>query len=412
MYSYTPGLLKPDEEVPLPFFDEKTKLLFQSRGIPLEVSMKEYYSFVNAMVTLGMAFPNASGRSAKPKIRDCFNSDSQFVIKDYNIEQLTFDEMKSFQPEFLAFVNFVKYVKFLKTLKDRKLTVTDSVATTEISYVNNTIHLFNIMRGMTTGKIALETPNGTVCLDTIKTDEAVVEPLRNKVDDTSEMFDAVKNHIETIRKEYSEKERKLAEETKVQLQNIRATGFKESFNLMKQLVQSGFEVVQDGKHLVLTWNGKISVKSVTLNKSNITGQRTDEQITIPLPKEISDRLVITSVTLYVDEKMRISGARAKGRSPHLSSGSLCIGDLGGCDINAAPSVLHSLSTCNANSFGGGDGVGVVSDYIDDVRRAYKSGDSKRLEEMGITQTLESKGVEGDWGSVFGKIDPKKGGGEW
>ena len=406
MYSYSLGMPSTDADwvIPEPFYDEKTKLLFQSRGIPISVSMKDYYSFVNAMVTLGVAFPNASGRSAKPKIRDTFNSDNQFIVKDYNLDELTYAEMMDNLPEFLAFVNFVKYIRFLRSLKERKLKVTDSVATTEISYVNNTIHLFNMMRGMTTGKIALETPNGTVCLDTLKTDEAIVEPLRNKVDDAYEILEASRSHIETIRKEYLAKEEKLRLEMRKHIQQLRTAGFKESFNVMKAMVSAGFEVIQDKEYLRLVWKGHQPVTHVTLPVRYICDDLvTEEVITIPLPKDITDKLYVDELQLWVDSTLKIASASGIGKHPHLSGGSFCLGSIMGRDIMSAPSAIYSISTCNMSSFGGGAGRGEIIDYCNNLRNLYHEKDYKALRDAGVSEILLNAIKKGEVGTVFGKV---------
>ena len=404
MYSYSLGVpLKSEVLIPEPFFDEKTKLLFESRGIPLNVKMKDYYSFVNAMVTMGIAFPNASGRSARPKIRDCFNNEEQFYVKDYHLSELTYQEMMDTLPAFLAFINFMKYVDFLKSLKDRGLSIQDTVATTEISYVNNTIHLFNLMRGITSGKIAIETPNGTVCLDTLKTDEAVVEPLRNKVDDATELFAATKSHIDTIRKEYITKEAKLQEDMRKRLQSIRLTGFRESYKVMKELVDAGFVLTQEGEYILLKWTGKQHVTRLTLPLRCFVDDdsKNPQNITIPIPEEISKKLYVTELVLIVDNKMRIMSGQGKGKHPHLSGGSFCIGDVVGKDIISAPSVIYSISTANMNSFGGGSGRQELTDYADQLRKAIVEKDLVKLKESGLLQVIGDATKGTDFGTVFG-----------
>jgi len=404
MYSYSLGVAsKVEDLIPEPFYDEKTRLLFESRGIPLNVKMKDYYSFVNAMVTMGIAFPNASGRSARPKIRDCFNKDEQFYVKDYGLSELTHQEMMDTLPEFLAFINFVKYIDFLKSLKDRKLSIQDTVATTEISYVNNTIHLFNLMRGITSGKIAIETPNGTVCLDTLKTDEAVVEPLRNKVDDATELFAATKSHIETIRKEYIAKEEKLQSQMKKQLQSIRVSGFKESFSTMKELTEAGFDIRQEGDYIILKWTGKQYVTRLTLPLRYFVPDAKEQNITIPIPKEISEQLYVTELELIVNSQLRIVGGRGKGKHPHLSGGQFCIGDVVGKDIKSAPSVVYSISTANMNSFGGGAGRDALHKYVEGLVEAIQSKDLKTLKETGLLQVIGDATSMSDFGTVFGKV---------
>jgi hypothetical protein len=306
-------------------------------------------------------------------------------------------------PEFLAFVNFMKYVDFLKSLKDRRLSIQDTVATTEISYVNNTIHLFNLMRGITSGKIAIETPNGTVCLDTLKTDEAIVEPLRNKVDDASELFEATKSHIETIRKEYVEKEKKLQEDMRKQLQSIRLTGFKESYKIMKELVDAGFTIHQEGSYILLKWHGKQHVTRLTLPLRYFVEDKTEQNITIPIPKEISEKLYVTDLTLIIDDKMRITHGEGQGKHPHLSSGDFCIGDVVGKDIQSAPSVIYSISTANMNSFGGGAGRDLLNHYVGDLREAIINKDVKALKESGLLEVIgEATKGSSDFGTVFGK----------
>ena len=400
MYSYSSGTSSKGEELLEPFYDDKTRTLFQSRGIPLDVRMKDYYSFVNTMVTLGVAFPNASGRSSRPKVRDCFNKEEQFLLKDYTLQEITHQEMMDNLPEFLAFVNFVKYVAFLKTLKDRGLTIQDSVATTEISYVNNTIHLFNLMRGMTSGKIAIETPNGTVCLDTLKTDEAVVEPLRNSVEDANELFAVTKTHIETIRKEFIEKEKATQLEMKKQLQSVRLSGFKETFKIMKPLIESGFEIVQEGTYINLKWRGKQHVTHLTLPIRYLMDVK-EQQITIPIPPEISKALYVTELTLMIDDRLQIVGASGVGRHPHLASGSFCIGDAIGKDISSAPSVLYSITTANLSSFGGGSGRDALIKYCESLRLAIVNNDERVLEDSGLKKILDEMKL-GGMGTVFGK----------
>jgi hypothetical protein len=130
-------------------------------------------------------------------------------------------------------------------------------------------------------------------------------------------------------------------------------------------------------------------------------------ITLPIPEDISKRLVITKLRILLDSHLRIYHVDANGTHPHGGGGDfdhmggICVGDSAGLDAIRIPDMIRSLSVANAGSFGSERGARPVKDYIAKLQKAYKDGED--MSDYGLDQDLKSVLDDGEatFGSTWG-----------